>query len=171
MNIDQVPASRELDKLVAEALDWTEVVYHRAPGAMLHGIPPVGTSQRALVDAIGIKYRVPEYSNDDSQALDALKSFSQQGWDWELKHRFGDSYTQCILTNLQLPFQDWTQATGGDTLALAICRAILKAASAVIRDQAWLLRLNPDLKGAPNDQRELLSPPQKMPQLQLHTGV
>jgi len=131
MNIDEMPAGRELDKLIAETvMGWTEVVYHRAPGAMLHGVPPVGTARRELrelVDTLGIKYRVPEYSNDIAAAFEVLKRVIADGGTPQLYFSSGEWWARLGGLN---------SAHGTPSAPLAICRAALLAYHHTIKERS-----------------------------------
>jgi len=119
MNIDEMSASRELDKLIAETvMGWTEVIYHRAPGAMLHGVP---------LDTPGIKYRVPEYSSDIAAAFAVIERVIADGGTPQLYFSSGKWWVRLGGLN---------SAHGASSAPLAICHAALLAYHHTIKERS-----------------------------------
>lgn len=123
-DIDQLPAGRAADALVAEkVMEWTEVmVFHQ-----IHcGIPPEGDKRREGYDVFfGVKATIPEYSADIEAAfevvdklLDGTRTFLLECWSlkndhWQAMFKGAARYEKLA----------WASA---ETRPLAICRAALR---------------------------------------------
>lgn len=64
-----------LDAACARGLGWTEIVSgdDLPDGWRPHGVPPVGTPERATTDAAGLKHVVPAFSADPTVLEDEVK--------------------------------------------------------------------------------------------------
>lgn len=126
MNIDTLPAGRELDALVAErAMGWTKVKvqteseFGGASTFVLYGTSPINQPWK----------RVPAYSTDIAATWEIAEKLGPM---WLYKTTAGKPSAAagqlyaCSLGSSVLE-REWSY---GDTAPLAICRAALKAVGA-----------------------------------------
>ena len=119
MNIDELPAGRELDALVAErVMGWHITDAIKKPGQDDYGVAP---------GQVGVLWvvRVPDYSTDIAAAwqvverlikLDAFVSL-----DYDFQNVDSEKWSVTFITRKAIDCES------GETAPLAICRAALKA--------------------------------------------
>jgi len=111
-DIDKMPAGPEMDALIAKVGGFEVLGFaHCEPG--YEGLGYI------YID--GCLEVVKPYSTTDHEAILILEVLYDQGWEWELSHSWGENWFECHLSsgpNDQIAY--------GDTLSLAICRAVLK---------------------------------------------
>lgn len=141
MQIDKMPAGREMDALVAEAVMEWKVFYGSYNGYDLldnevaQGFPPTG-------DLKGIPYEIPQYSANIAKAWEVVKKIKRTHyWGYGDFHliwgNFGESGTPkgpggqvCCPNKLAwlcaVETEQKSLSSYADTASLAICRAALK---------------------------------------------
>jgi len=147
MNIDEMPASRDMDILIAQALGH-EVLTRREAIDLTNAAFPNRLPwdswyvsgfylKEDPIPSTGLDF-LPNYSMVDADAISALE---QSGRRWEISKYPGEPpYKVCVATG----GRDGWACASGDRLALTICHALLKAAPLDVKEQ-------PTLKGATDE--------------------
>ena len=115
MTIDEMPAGREMDVLVAELMGWTNL-YNRFGNEM--GYRPLATHSSFI----------PDYSADIAAAWEVIEKLHAAGRFMCLDALgFDGEKWRCFFAWTQIEKQQYPWIGEADTAPLAVCRAALKA--------------------------------------------
>lgn len=136
MRVDNMPAGREMDALVAEkVMGWTDIQWQTFPGengeevkAFARGVSPIGD----------LRVIVPNYSTDITAAWEAAEKIPlkyTEGYVSVTRTAAGNPQYlyDCVACNRIYDSGGWAEPERfsvvghADTAPLAICRAALKA--------------------------------------------